>query len=201
MKFKLLFCGLLALLISAGTFAESPSGTPAAKSGALKNAVILIIRHAEKPASGSGLSADGENRARLYADYFKNFTVAGQPLKPDYLFAAADSKRSCRSRLTLEPTAKALGLTVDTRFKNEAFQALAETIQTKPPGRTILIAWHHGKIPALVRALGADSKSIMPQGKWPDDVYNWLIELRYAQDGHLLEAKRINEKLLPGDAD
>jgi hypothetical protein len=41
-----------------------------------QNAVILIIRHAEKPDSGDGLSADGEERAKAYVNYFRRFAVA-----------------------------------------------------------------------------------------------------------------------------
>jgi broad specificity phosphatase PhoE len=196
MKFNLLFCGLLALAIPTAILAEPPR---AGKSGALKNTVILIIRHAEKPDDGYGLSADGEARANAYVNYFKNFTIDGQPLKLDYLFAAADSKKSHRPRLTIEPTSKALGLTIDSRFKDKDFQELANEIRSKPHGKAILIAWHHEKIPALMCALGADPNQVIPNARWPDDVSGWLIQLRYDSDGHLIETKRINENLLPDD--
>jgi hypothetical protein len=197
MKFNLFFFGLLALGIQTVVFAEPPD---AGKSSALKNAVILIIRHAEKSDFGNGLSADGETRAKTYAGYFKNFTIDGQPLKPDYLFAAADSKESHRPRLTIEPTGKALGLAIDSRFKDKNFQELADEIQSQPHGKVILIAWHHEKIPALLRALGADPNQVIPGAKWPEDVFGWLIQLRYDQNGQLIEAKRINEKLMPDDS-
>ena len=41
----------------------------------LHNSVIVIIRHAEKPADGDGLAPAGEARANAYVDYFKHFTV------------------------------------------------------------------------------------------------------------------------------
>ena len=197
MKFNLLFCGLLALAIPTAILAGPP---PDGKSNALKNAVILVIRHAEKPDAGSGLSAAGEARAAAYVNYFKNFKVEGQPLKLDCLFAAADSKASHRPRLTIEPTSKALGLDINSRFKAGDFQGLADEIRSQPHGQAILIAWHHGKIPSLLRALGADPDQVIPKGKWPDDVFGWLIQLRYDSDGHLMEAKRINEKLMPDDS-
>jgi hypothetical protein len=190
MKLNLLFCGLLALAISTAILAEPPH---AGKSGALKNTVILIIRHAEKPDDGYGLSADGEARANAYVNYFKNFTIDGQPLKLDHLFAAADSKASHRPRLTIEPTSKALGLAIDSRFKDKNFQELADEIRSKPHGNAILIAWHHEKIPTLMCALGADPNQVIPNAKWPDDVFGWLIQLRYDSGGHLIETKRINE--------
>jgi hypothetical protein len=196
MKFNLLFCGLLALAIPTAIFAKPPADE---KISALKNTVILIIRHAEKPDSGSGLSAEGEVRAKAYVNYFKNFTIDGRPLKLDYIFAAADSKESRRPRLTIEPVSKAFGLAVDRRFKDKEFQRLANEIQSKPHGQAILVAWHHGEIPALLRALEAAPDQVIPKGKWPEEVFGWVIELRYDAAGRLVETKRINEKLLPDD--
>jgi hypothetical protein len=196
MKFNLLFCGFLALAIPTAILAEPPhDGT----SGALKNAVVLVIRHAEKPDNGYGLSAGGEARAKACVNYFKNFKIDGQPLKLDSLFAAADSKESHRPRLTLEPASKALGLAIEVRFKAKEFQKLADEIRSQPHGKAILIAWHHGQIPSLLRALGADPNQVIPKSKWPDDVFGWLIQLRYDSNGHLIETRRINENLPPGD--
>jgi hypothetical protein len=195
MKFSLLFSGFLALAIPTAI----PSEPHAGNSSALTNAVILVIRHAEKPDEGYGLSAAGEARANAYVNYFKNYKIDGQPLKLDYLFAAADSKESHRPRLTIEPSAKALGLAIDSRFKDKHFQELADEIRSKPHGKAILITWHHGQIPSLLRALGADPNQVIPKSKWPDDVFGWLIQLRYDSDGRLIEAKRINEHLLPND--
>lgn len=171
-RFGLLFYGLLLLAIPAAAFAEPQND---GNTNALKDAVILVIRHAEQPDDGDGLSAAGEARAKAYVNYFKNFTIDGQPLKLDYLFAAADSRNSSRPRLTIEPTANALGLTVDTQFKNHQFLELADEIQSRPHGRNILICWHHGEIPHLLSALGANPESLLPNGKWPSDVYSWLI--------------------------
>ena len=196
MKLNLLLCGLLSLVIPTAAFAEP---TPAAKYSALKNTVILVIRHAEKPADGFGLTADGEARARAYSAYFKNLALDGQPLKPDYLFAAADSQGSHRPRLTLEPTSHALSLPIDTRFKSKDVQEIADEIHSKPHGQTILIAWHHGQIPNLLHALGADTRQLVPNDKWPENVFGWLIVLRYDSEGRLIDAKRINEKLMPDD--
>ena len=196
MKLKMLLCGLLALAIPSAIFAKEHGEKPSA----LQNAVILIIRHAEKPDAGSGLSADGEARANAYVNYFKKLTIDGQPLKLDYIFAAADSKDSQRPRLTITPTSQVLGIAIDSRFKDKNFQALAAEIQSKPHGKTILISWHHEEIPSLLVALGADANQVIPKAKWPEDVFGWLIELRYDENGQLIETKRINENLLPDDS-
>jgi broad specificity phosphatase PhoE len=199
MKFIPLLCGL-ALALSPVAIAQAQ---PHQESPGLKNAVILIVRHAEKPDSGSGLSSAGKQRAKAYVNYFKNFKVGSKPLKLDCLFAMADSKESRRPRLTIEPLSKALGLRLDTRFKDQQAQALANEIRSKPSGKRILICWHHGDIPQLVQALGADPGQLLPRAKWPDSVFGWVLQLRYDQDGHLIagETKRINEKLMPGDSD
>jgi hypothetical protein len=190
----LFLCGLVAL----GT--PIPARAQAGGDAGLKNAVILVIRHAEKPDKGDGLSKAGKQRAKAYVKYFKNFTVDSQPLKVDYLFATADSKASRRPRLTLEPFSKAVGLAINAQFQDTQVQQLVNAIQAKPPGKTTLICWHHEQIPQLATALGANSNDLFRNGKWPDNVFGWVIQLRYDSDGHLLEAKRINENLMPDDS-
>jgi hypothetical protein len=167
----------------------------AGESGGLKNALILIIRHGEKADKGDKLSKAGEKRAKAYVDYFSNFTVDSNPLKLDYLFSTADSKESCRTRLTLEPLSKAIGLPIDSRFRYTDVQGLAGAIQAKPPGKQILICWHHGEIPQLVSALGAHSGTLFRDNKWPEDVYDWVIQLRYDANGQVVDAKRIVEDI------
>jgi broad specificity phosphatase PhoE len=76
----------------------------------LANNTVLIVRHAEKPESGTGLTPLGEARARLYAKYFEPFQEDGLSIPVDCLYAGADSKNSIRPRLTLEPLSKATGL-------------------------------------------------------------------------------------------
>ena len=93
-----------------------------------------------------------------------------------------------------------VGLTIDSQFKDKDFQELANEIQSKPHGQAILISWHHGEIPSLMRSLGANPAAVIPKAKWPEDVFGWLIELRYDADGRLVETRRINEKLMPDDA-
>jgi hypothetical protein len=183
---------LLAMMISTVVFAgDSFSG--------LKDTTVIIIRHAEKPDDGFGLTPVGEARAKAYADYFKNFAIDGQPVKFDHIFVAADSAKSHRPRLTIEPTSKALDLPIDHRFTDKDFEKLAKDLKARSYGAGLLIVWHHGEIPGLLGALGADPKELLPNGKWPDDKFGLLLELRYDANGQLASARCINEKLMPDD--
>lgn len=166
---------------------------------ALKDTVILIIRHAEKPASGFELSPEGQKRAEVYVGYFQKYTIDGKPVKLDYLFAGADTQDSHRPRLTITPLSKALDLSIDTRFQNTELSELAHEIQSQSHGKNILICWRHGEIPNLLSALGVDPEKLIPNAKWPEDVFGWLIQLRYDENGRLFDIKRIDENLLPDD--
>jgi hypothetical protein len=170
-------------------------------SNPLSGATILIIRHAEKPEFGTGLSPEGKARADAYAKYFQTFRIGSERLRLDYLVAAEDSDQSQRSRLTLEPLARAIQLKPDLRFQAKRPQALARELQSIAHGRNILICWHHREMPDLLTALGADPDKLLPQGEWPSQQFGWVLELRYDHDGHLIPSKtrRIKEHLMPGE--
>jgi hypothetical protein len=183
------------ILASALTLAADAQDGP-------KNAVVLIIRHAEDGGIGQALAPRGEQRAEAYKDYFLKFTVDSKGREPTVIFAAKDSKKSHRPRLTVEPFAKAAQLKMDTRFGNNQSAELAADLRANDHGKVILICWRHPYIPALLGALGANPNTFLPNGKWPGKVYDWVILLSFDQDGHLIpsSSRRINEHLLPGDS-
>ena len=167
-----------------------------------KNAVVLIIRHAEDPADGHGLSPRGEERAEAYKNYFLNFTIDSKRREPDAVLVAKDSKQSHRPRLTVEPFAKAAKLPIDSSIGNKQPADLAALLRANYQGKVILICWHHGQIPALLRALGAAPETLLPNGKWPKTVYNWVIMASFDENGRLIPdgTRRITEHLLQGDS-
>jgi hypothetical protein len=167
-----------------------------------KDAVVLLIRHAEDGGIGQALAPRGEQRAEAYKDYFLKFTVDSKPREPTVIFAAKDSKKSHRPRLTMEPFAKAADLKIDTRFGNDQSTDLAADLRANQQGKVILICWRHPYVPALLSALGAKPEDFLPRGKWPGSVYDWVILLSFDQDGHLIpsSSRRTNEHLLPGDS-
>jgi hypothetical protein len=202
-KSALFLVVMLAISAGAGSPPSDSSGGQQIldDSSPLSDATILIIRHAEKPGSGSGLSVEGAARARTYVRYFQNFRIDSQPLRLDYLVAADDSEHSQRSRLTLEPLAEAIGLKPDLRFQASQPRMLARELQSRAHGKAILICWHHKGIPELLEALGANPERLLPHGEWPGEQFGWVLQLQFDGRGHLIrgKSKRIKEHLMPED--
>jgi hypothetical protein len=165
-----------------------------------KDAVVLIIRHAEKPVTGPGLSPSGQQRAEAYSITLKIYR-GFKRLRP-MPFCRQGLETKPAPRLTVEPFAKAAKLRIDTHFGTNQSAELAAALRATQQGKRILICWHHGDIPDLLRALGANPESLLPRGKWPDPVFAWVVLLSYDQDGRLIPAstRLINEHLMPGDA-
>ncbi|HYV27705.1 MAG TPA: flagellar basal body-associated protein FliL [Candidatus Eisenbacteria bacterium] len=188
-------------LFTAVLFVSTLTFTAVAQDGP-KDAVVLIIRHAEDGGTGHDLAPRGQERAEAYKDYFIKFTVDSKRLEPQVIFAAKDSKQSHRPRLTVEPFAKAEKLRIDTRFGNDQSAELAAELRASEQGKRILICWRHPYVPDLLRALGANPENFLPHGKWPGSVYDWVILLSYDQDGRLIpeSSRRINEHLMPEDS-
>ena len=154
---------------------------------------MLIIRHADKPVEGTGLAPAGEARAKAYVQYFQPFMFQTEALKPDAIYATADSKNSRRPRITVEPLAQALGLAVNTHYKDKDYQSLINDLRAHNQAKNILVCWHHGVLPEFLQALGADPKTILPGGVWPADQYGWVLVLRFDAAGKLQGAQRVVE--------
>jgi hypothetical protein len=198
---RVLILMLLFTLVAALASDLPGQQTPSISQNPLSDLTIFIIRHAEKPDFGSGLTSEGEARARAYVHYFEKFRLDSRPLRLDYLVAADDSEHSQRSRLTLEPLAQAIGLKPDLRFQARQAEDLARELRSHSHGKAVLICWHHHEIPELLKAMGADPDSLLPQGEWPSQQFGWMLELRYDHEGRLIrgKTKRIKEHLMPGD--
>ncbi|HTV86796.1 MAG TPA: flagellar basal body-associated protein FliL [Dyella sp.] len=165
----------------------------------LADTTVMIIRHAEKPDHGAGLTPAGEARAQAYVGYFEHFALEGQRMTPNALYAAADSKSSMRPRLTITPLSQALGLAIDERFADKQPGQIAADLRTGAHGDRVLICWHHGEIPELIRQLGGDPVALLHGDKWPADVFGWVVVLRYDHHGRLADARLVHEQLMPDD--
>ena len=157
----------------------------------LHNATILLMRHAEKPddPGDPNLSQAGLARANALADYIP----ANFGRKPDYLFAAADSRESSRPFETLEPLSHKTGVPIDASISDKDYRELAQELKgPKYDGKFIVIAWHHGKMPELANKLGAPAGSY--PNPWPGDDFGDALEFDYNGDG-IPKVKIVHENI------
>ena len=172
----------------------------------LANSNILLIRHAEKPDTGPGLSPAGRARADAYVGFFRGLALDG-PGGLDHLFAAEDSPASARPSLTVAPLAAALGLAVVTNFKDKDYKSLAGHLlgldQFANSG--IVICWHHEHILPLAASLGVDANHLPASSawpnRWPGDVFGWLLRIGYDDQGRVIPGRTVclNERLTDDD--
>ena len=145
----------------------------------------------------SELSPEGEKRAAALPGLFKKSDARPDPFPaPDFIFAAKDSKHSHRPMETVAPLAKSLDLKVNDEYAEEDFGLLAHELFHKPKyaGKTVLICWHHGKIPAL-----ADKLAIVgAPNKWHGDVFDKVWQADYDKYGKV-EFRMRPQMLMPGD--
>ncbi len=193
MRTALTACGLaLAAMISPASALtlNASTGTPMVQpeqvQNGLSNATVIIVRHAEKTGYGKGLSAAGDVRAMAYVNYFKTFALNGEPMRINALVAAEDTKRSARPRLTLEPLSQQMGMNIHQPCTETAVHQLVDWLRARPAERTTLIAWHHTKIPMLLTAFGVNPENVLPKGHWPNDVFDWVVVLRFDSQGKLI---------------
>jgi phosphohistidine phosphatase SixA len=189
---RLRWCGLLVAVLAIGSYRGLPAADPAPHGPR----IVMIIRHAEKPAATNGvkdpnLSARGYERAAALAKVIPEHFP-----KPDFLIATRRTKGSNRPVETITPLANVLHEKIESTFKDEAFERLAHAVLTSPKyeGKVVLIAWHHGKIPDLAKALGVKDAP----DKWRSQVFDrvWLI----TYDHGAAAWKDLPENALPGDS-
>ena len=137
---------------------------------------IILMRHADKPEDpeDEDLSEAGMARAEHLATYIPR--IFG---KPDYIIATAHSKHPDRPIETVKPLAEALGMKVQHDIGDDDFEELVNEIFSNPAyhGKTVVVCWHHGKLPAIAAMLGASAGSY--PDPWPEDAYNIILDLRY----------------------
>jgi hypothetical protein len=163
---------------------------------------VLILRHAEKPpdeAMSPDLSQKGKERALALRGLFEKSDGRPDPFPvPDFLFASKDSNRSHRPTETIAPLAKKLGLKVNDTYPNEDYAKLAHELFHDPKyaGKTVLICWHHGRIPELagrLKAKGAPST-------WDPTVFDRVWRIDYDAEGKA-RFRNLPQRLLAGDSE
>ncbi|WP_158788135.1 histidine phosphatase family protein [Granulicella sp. L46] len=146
---------------------------------------IVIVRHAEKPASRlPHLALRGRMRAVGLSK------LLPQIVKPHFVFASTSTRHSARPYQTIRPTADKLGIDVRTDYADRDIKKMVKDLNKKEfDGKIVLMCWHHGMIPKLIRALGHES----PYEPWPEELYDRIISID--KDG----IKNIPQRLLFGD--
>ena len=138
--------------------------------------MILLMRHAEKPADANDpdLSQEGSARAEKLATYIPQTIGA-----IDFLFATTISKHSARPFETIKPLSKATGVPIDAPYADQDYDSLAAELLSdqRYAGRRGVIAWHHRFIPSFAGALGA-ANSTYPN-PWDPKVFNLILKFEW----------------------
>jgi hypothetical protein len=147
---------------------------------------IVFLRHGEKPARGLGqLSPQGLNRALALSA-----VLPAKYGKPDFLFAPDPAMTKVadggpgyyyiRPLATIEPTAIALGMPVQTPFGYAEIDKLeAELSKPKYAQSLVFVAWEHGygqeAAASLVGQFGGDPAQVP---RWPGADFDSLYVVR-----------------------
>lgn len=176
---------------------------------------IMIIRHAEKHQHGSqvrGVTEDGRparheltirgwQRASALVHFFaplKGAPASSLVQTPRSIFASDATKDSpsLRAMHTVTPLADALGLPINHDFAEDEEEALALAVAAAQS--PVLIAWHHGHIARLAKAIAG--KHLGCPGHWPDERFDlvWILD-RHGASGGSWSFRQVAQCLLPDD--
>ena len=157
---------------------------------------VVFLRHGEKPPLGLGqLDCQGFNRAlALPAVLRAKFGEPTAIYAPDPGSMAKDKGvdyNYIRPLATIEPTAIALGMPVNTSLGLEQIQQLdQELLNAANSSATIYVAWEHNlaqqAAQQLMTAAGGDARQVPA---WADDDFDSLYVVRLTwQDGKPISA-------------
>ena len=156
---------------------------------AVKPKMILVMRHAEKPVDPDdpNLTKKGHARAEKLAEY-----IPDKFGKPDFIFAAAITRHSARPYETVRPLSKATGVGIDATIADNDYGSLAKELLTKKKyaDKLVVVCWHHGNIPPMLRYLGA-KKGDYPN-PWDHTVFDLILQVEFS--GDKVKVKEVTEK-------
>ena len=153
---------------------------------------IVFLRHGEKPKDGFGqLTPQGLNRAIALSELLPH-----KYGKPDYLFAPDPREKVTdpgglanyiRPLATIEPTAIALGMPVQTSFGFKDIEELNDELSKHVYAKAkIFVCWEHlyeqKAVANLLKQFGGDA-SLVPE--WPRDDYDslFVVKIYRTHDG------------------
>ncbi|CBS91075.1 hypothetical protein [Azospirillum lipoferum] len=144
---------------------------------------VLLIRHGEKPDDDTdpNLSAKGWQRACSITKTLPDLVPTGVPAI-SAVVATAPSPHSVRPIETVTPISLIRALPLAHTIADDDVAQVPALLSGAPyTGATVLICWHHGKLPELALALGAPADQV-PK-KWEGDDFHTVWILRYEADG------------------
>ncbi len=156
---------------------------------------IVFLRHGEKPAADLGqLDCQGLNRALalpwVLMSRYGNAKHIFAPNPGQQIEAQGHFYNYVRPLATIEPTAVALGLPVDTRFGYKDVEALKrELLQPAYRKAIVFVAWEHHMLVKAVRDIlaraGGDPQSVP---EWKDEDFDSLYVLTLTDTAGKLSA-------------
>jgi hypothetical protein len=178
-----------------GDPADDKSGSPDLSVQGSARAVALPSLFLPPQSQDScAIEPDGTGFAGTYA---ANSAGGNAPrfATPAFIFATQMSKHSNRPVETITPTAIALQLPINSKHGDDDFAIVANDILTnaKYAGQTVLVCWHHGKIPELAASLGVSDPP-----KWPGTVFDRVWQITF--DGGAATLANLPQQLLFGDS-
>lgn len=133
---------------------------------------ILLLRHAEKDrGSDPALTERGRARAEELAQMLRH-SGASRLVTSEFL----------RTRHTLEPLARALGVAV-TVMPAKQLEELAQFCRAGASGSVTVVCGHSNTIPALLEKLGAKPERLDAAHMIPDEDFTRLYVLTLPSDG------------------
>jgi hypothetical protein len=160
-------------------------------------AQVILIRHAEKPSEGHGLSQKGKERAAALVPFFLGRPEVLQYKTPVAIYAqkSTETHRSRRPVNTVKALAKKLELEV-IEYAHEDFARLVKEITSnrKYDGKMVLICWEHKAIRDLAREFGVKHAPKFP------DVFDRVWIISFAKEGKPPALLDLPQKLMFGDS-
>ncbi|MFD9568326.1 hypothetical protein ACFWBI_00590 [Streptomyces sp. NPDC059982] len=203
---SVLAAALVPLAAAGCTAGQAPRSPAPGPQPSAKDALVMVIRHAEKPYAGDtaededgvphpgSLAGRGVRRAEELHRLFAPAEHARLP-RPAVLFATGGPAGApARCKQTLEPMATALRMPVRGEF---ALGGEAELARAILEGRMpVLVCWEHTGVPRLLHALGADRILGLPAA-WPD---RYDLVWTFTRTQGQWSFRELGQHLLPGDA-
>ena len=149
------------------------------------------------------LTPQGWTRAGTWAVYFRS---SANVQLPNQIYASVDKRKpgqagvklgshSKRPMQTVTPLAQRLGYTLNTDFFKGEEAGLAGRLKTL--SGVTLVCWQHEAIPAIAKALVAETTPI--PGPWPGDRFDAIWRFTRAAAGPIWIFDQILPQLLAGD--